>query len=484
MDHLPIFLDIKGKWAAVVGGGVAAARRAELFLRAGAYVTVFAPSLSDEFVALSEKFAFEHLGRMPYKPAELEGVAICVVATDDATTDEKAHEIVSKTDALVNVATRPDLCEFILPSIVDRSPLIVAVSTGGASPILGRMLKARLEATIPASYGRLADFVRGARAKVNAALADMTARRRFWERTLDGPIGEMVLAGDDARAAHALDVEIDHASAGEAQEIRGEVFLVGAGPGDPDLLTFRALRLMQKADVVLYDRLVDPAIVDLVRREAERIYVGKRPNNHALPQEEISELLVKLARQGKRVLRLKGGDPFVFGRGGEEIEKLADERIPFQVCPGVTAAIGCSAYSGIPLTHRDHAQACVFVTAHSKQGPIDLDWSSVIRPGQTVAVYMGLNHIEELMEAFVARGASPDLPAAIVDNGTRANQRVVVGTLATLAAKARAAQLRGPTIVIVGSVVSLREKLDWHWREGATAATTAAHATPDKNERL
>lgn len=455
---------MRGKWAAVIGGGLAAARRAELLLRAGAHVTVFAPGFSDEFTAVGEAHPFERIARWPHKAAELEGVAVCVVATDDAAQDERAHAIAREARALVNVATRPDLCDFVLPSIVDRSPLVVAISTGGASPILGRMLKARLEATIPAAYGRLAEFVRLSRAKVNAALADTTARRRFWETTLDGPIGEMVLAGDESRAVQALAAEIDHAAAGESAEGRGEVYLVGAGPGDPDLLTFRALRLMQKADVVLYDRLVDPAIVNLVRREAERIYVGKRPKEHPVPQEEISALLIRLARQGKRVLRLKGGDPFVFGRGGEEIERLAEHRIPFQVCPGVTAAIGCSAYSGIPLTHRDHAQACVFVTAHSKHGPIDLDWATVIRPDQTVAVYMGLAHIEELMAAFIAHGAAPDLPAAIVDNGTRANQRVVVGTLADLAGKARAAQLRGPTIVIVGSVVSLREKLDWHWR--------------------
>ena len=229
--------------------------------------------------------------------------------------------------------------------------------------------------------------------------------------------------------------------------------------------------MLQKADILLYDNLVTPAIVDLARREAERIYVGKRPKDHPVPQEEIGDLLIRLAREGKRVLRLKGGDPFMFGRGGEEIERLAEHRIPFQVCPGVTAAIGCSAYSGIPLTHRDHAQACVFVTAHSKRGPVDLDWPTVIRPDQTVAVYMGLDHIEELTAAFVAHGAAPDLPAAIVDNGTRPNQRVVVGTLADLAARARAAQLRGPTIVIVGTVVTLREKLDWRWRESAADNT-------------
>ncbi len=470
MEHLPIFLALRGKRAAVIGGGLAAARRAELLLRASADVTVFAPAFSHEFAAVAEAFAFARVARWPQSAAELEGASVCIVATDDKAQDERAHRLARQAGALVNVATRPDLCDFILPSIVDRSPVVVAISTGGASPILGRILKARLESTIPAAYGRLADFVRDFRGAVNGKIADAAGRRRFWERMLDGPAAEMVLAGDADRAAQALAADVE-AAVRENAETMGEVYLVGAGPGDPDLLTFRALRLMQRADVVLYDRLVDPAIVALARREAERIYVGKRPKDHPVPQEEISDMLVRLARSGKRVLRLKGGDPFVFGRGGEEIERLAENRIPFQVCPGVTAAIGCSAYSGIPLTHRDHAQACIFVTAHSKSGPVDFDWSTVIRPGQTVAVYMGLNHIEELTAAFIAHGAAPDLPAAIVDNGTRPNQRVVIGTVADIAGKARAAGLRGPTIVIVGTVVRLREKLDWHWRAGANEET-------------
>jgi uroporphyrin-III C-methyltransferase/precorrin-2 dehydrogenase/sirohydrochlorin ferrochelatase len=242
----------------------------------------------------------------------------------------------------------------------------------------------------------------------------------------------------------------------------GEVYLVGAGPGDPDLLTLRALRLMQQADVVLYDRLVDPAVLDLVRREAERVYVGKRPRDHIASQSEITQMLIRFARDGKRVLRLKGGDPFVFGRGGEEIETLADQGVPFQVCPGITAAVGCSAYSGIPLTHRDHAQACIFVTAHGKEGPIARDWSALVRPGQTVAIYMGLGHIEETMSAFVEQGVDPGTPAAIIDNGARPQQRVVVATVASLAKAARDAGLRGPTIIIVGSVVTLRAKLNWN----------------------
>ena len=461
MRHLPIFLDVSGKQAIVVGGGVPAARRAETLLNAGALVTIFSERLSGDCEQLRARHAFMHLARAPERPEDFAGAALCIVATDEPAADLRAHALAKQAGILVNVANNPGLCDFILPSIVDRSPLVVAISTGGASPLLGRMLKARLESTIPAAYGRLADFVRASRAVVSARLAAGPARRRFWENALDGPVAELVLAGDAQRAEEALADELQQATADGEIAMRGEVYLVGAGPGDPDLLTFRALRLMQKADVVLYDNLVDRAIVDMARREAERIYVGKRKGDHALPQEEISDLLVRLAKEGKRVLRLKGGDPFVFGRGGEEIEKLAEHRIPFQVCPGVTAAIGCSAYAGIPLTHRDHAQSVVFVTAHGRNGPLDLDWSALARPGQTAAVYMGLSRIEQLMSEFEAHGADPDTPAAIVDNGTRPNQRVVTGTVRTLAEQARAAQLRGPTIVIVGSVVTLREKLDW-----------------------
>jgi uroporphyrin-III C-methyltransferase/precorrin-2 dehydrogenase/sirohydrochlorin ferrochelatase len=301
----------------------------------------------------------------------------------------------------------------------------------------------------------------GFRDAVAKAIASPVQRRRFWETVLEGPIAERALSGDERAAGDELTRAIERAAAETAQAPHGEVYLVGAGPGDPDLLTFRALRLMQRADVVLYDRLTDPHVINLVRREAERIYVGKQPEDHELPQGEISALLVKLARQGKRVLRLKGGDPFMFGRGGEEIEALAAEGIPFQVCPGITAAIGAAAYAGIPLTHRDHAQACVFVTGHGKDGKIDLDWTALLQPRQTVAIYMGLRNIEALTGELVARGADADLPAAIVDNATRPNQRVVVGTLGTLAAKARAAELSGPSIIIIGTVVTLRDTLDW-----------------------
>jgi uroporphyrin-III C-methyltransferase / precorrin-2 dehydrogenase / sirohydrochlorin ferrochelatase len=460
MRHLPIFLELGGKAALVVGGGVVAARRAEHLVKAGARVTTFAAALTDDFRELLDQPNFRHAPRDP-EPSDFQSAVVCFVALEDQRLSEDIWAVAKKAGVWVNVADRPQFCDFIMPAIIDRDPLVVAISTGGASPILGRMLKARLETSIPAGYGRLAAFMGGFRDAVGKAIASPILRRRFWETVLEGPIAERALSGDEHSARAELSRAIERAGADTSEAPRGEVYLVGAGPGDPDLLTFRALRLMQKADVVLYDRLTDPHVMNLVRREAERIYVGKQPEDHELPQNEISALLVRLAKQGKRVLRLKGGDPFMFGRGGEEIEALAAEGIPFQVCPGITAAIGASAYAGIPLTHRDHAQACVFVTGHGKDGKIDLDWTALLQPRQTVAIYMGLRNVETLAHEFITRGADPTLPAAIIDNATRSNQRVVVGALGTLAANARAAELSGPAIIILGTVVTLRNTLDW-----------------------
>ena len=460
MRHLPIFLELGERRTIVVGGGVVAARRAEVLVKAGTRVTTFATALSEDFRGLLDQPNFRHEARDP-EPRDFEDLALCFVATEDMRLADRARAAAKTAGVLINVADRPRLCDFIMPSIVDRSPLVIAISTGGASPILGRMLKARLESLIPAAYGRLARLTGGFRLAVAKAIPSPVMRRRFWEAVLEGPIGERALAGDDRAADAELTRAIEQAASESAEPPRGEVYLVGAGPGDPDLLTFRALRLMQKADVVLYDRLTDEGVMNLVRREAERIYVGKQPEDHELPQAEISALLVKLALQGCRVLRLKGGDPFMFGRGGEEIEALAAHGIPFQVCPGVTAAAGAAAYAGIPLTHRDHAQSCVFVTGHGKDGKIALDWGALLQPRQTVAIYMGLRNLEALTREFITHGADADLPAAIVDNATRAAQRVVVGTLETLAEKARQAELGGPAIIIIGTVVTLRDKLDW-----------------------
>lgn len=461
MDQLPVFFNVQGRWIAVVGGGIAAARKAEIALQAGARVKVFAERLCEEFAALEAHKRFGAVPRMPLAE-DLEGCALVYCASEDIGHNRDAHATAKMARVPCNVVDMPELCDFTMPSIVDRSPVVIAVSTAGTSPILGRMIKARLETLLPASYGRVAAFVGRCRRKVASALKDFQQRRRFWERILDGPVVDLVLAGHDAEAVAEFDAELAATARGAERSQQGEVYLVGAGPGDPDLLTFKALRLMQRADVVLYDRLIGKGILNLVRRDAERIYVGKLPQEHTLAQDEISRMLLRLAQEGKRVLRLKGGDPFIFGRGGEEIELLAEAGVPFQVVPGITAASGCAAYAGIPLTHRDHAQICIFVTGHTKDGQLDLDWKALIQPRQTVAVYMGLAHLAELTRAFVEKGAAPSLPVALIDNGTRPNQRVLTGTLNSIAEKAADAGVKGPATVIIGSVVRLRDKLDWY----------------------
>jgi uroporphyrin-III C-methyltransferase/precorrin-2 dehydrogenase/sirohydrochlorin ferrochelatase len=313
-----------------------------------------------------------------------------------------------------------------------------------------------LETFIPANYGQLADLTRKFRDRVKKTFSDHSQRRRFWEQALQSPVTELMLAGKREAAEQLLEKQLlTH------QPTSGEVYLVGSGPGDPDLLTFRALRLMQQADVVVYDRLVSQPILDLVRRDAEKIYVGKERSNHAVPQEEINQLLAKLAKQGKRVLRLKGGDPFMFGRGGEEIETLAADGIPFEVVPAVTAALGTAAYAGIPLTHRDYAQSCVFVTGHLKDGSMDLNWQTLVQPNQTVVVYMGLQGIEQLCEKLIEHGLNKNKPIALVQQATTQNQKVVIGTLETLPEKVRNAHIQPPSLVIVGDVVKLHEKLAW-----------------------
>ncbi len=469
MEALPINLCVKNQPIAIAGGGTMAARRAELALKAGARVMLFAPDITAEF---PEDDRLVHLPR-DAEVDDLRGCRLAFGAADDDATNEAFHRAAKAAGVLVNVADRPDLCDFIMPAILDRSPLVISISSAGASPILARVLKARLETYFPASFGRLAKFAGALRGEVMRRLSRLADRRRFFETLIDGPIADLVLAGREDEARKRFEKELAAAAEKADAPPMGEVYLVGAGPGDPDLMTFRAMRLIQRADVVLYDRLIGQGLLNLVRRDAERIYVGKLPKEHTLQQEEISALLVRLAKQGKRVLRLKGGDPFIFGRGGEEIERLAEEGIPFQVVPGVTAAASCAAYAGIPLTHRDHAQACVFVTGHGKDGKVDLNWEALVQPRQTVAVYMGLLQLPVLVANFIAHGASPDLPAAVVENGTRRSQKVVVGTLATLEDKVRDAKLKGPAIIIIGTVVTLREKLAWFVPDEAPESLSA-----------
>lgn len=461
MDFLPLFHNLRGRQVLVVGGGEIALRKARLLAEAGARLRVVAPRIEDALRALVEQGAGELFER-GYQEHDLDGCALVIAATDDEPLNACVSREASARSLPVNVVDAPALCSVIFPAIVDRSPLMVAVSSGGDAPVLTRLMRARLETLIPAAYGRLAGLAQKFRGAVKQRFADVQQRRVFWEEVFQGSIAEQMLAGREAEAERLLTDKL----AGSAERELGEVYLVGAGPGDPDLLTFRALRLMQQADVVLYDRLVAPEIVDMCRRDADRIYVGKRRSEHALPQEQINRQLVDLAKQGKRVLRLKGGDPFIFGRGGEEIEELAAEGIPFQVVPGITAASGCSTYAGIPLTHRDYAQSVRFVTGHLKDHSCDLPWGDLVAPGQTLVFYMGLVGLPLICEQLIRHGRAAETPAALVQQGTTRHQRVFTGTLADLPQLVALHEVHAPTLVIVGEVVRLRDKLAWF--EGAS----------------
>lgn len=480
MEQLPVFLNLRGWPCLVVGAGPVGSGKAEVLAAAGGRVRIVAPEVCESAADLAREGLVE-LRRGRFEPSDLEGRRLVVAATGDRALNRRIVALAESRGILANSASDARSGHFSMPAIVDRSPVLAAVSTGGASPSLARYVRARLETLIPRSFGRLAELARAARPEVNARLPRIPDRRAFWDRVFEGPIAEMAFAGriEEARAALAAALD-DALEAGcGASNPAGEVYLVGAGPGDPDLLTFRAMRLMQQADVVVYDRLVSPGVLALVRRDAEKIYAGKRRAEHALRQPDINRLLVRLAREGRRVLRLKGGDPFIFGRGGEEIATLADEGIPFQVVPGVTAAAGCAAYAGIPLTHRDHAHSCTFVTGNLKNGRAALDWPAVARPGQTIVVYMGLVGLREICAGLVEHGLDAATPAALVEQGTTERQRVVEATLATLADRVEGAGVEPPTLVIVGEVVRLRGKLDW-FRAGARGADgppRRAHAT-------
>ncbi|BAN48256.1 siroheme synthase CysG [Metapseudomonas resinovorans] len=456
MDFLPLFHNLQGRQVLVVGGGEVALRKARLLADAGARLRVVAPRIEAQLLEMVEGSTGEaHL--RGYGEADLAGCVLVIAASDDQALNAEVSAQAQARGIPVNVVDAPKLCSVIFPAIVDRSPLIVAVSSAGDAPVLARLIRAKIETWIPSAYGQLAGLAKKFRDQVKALLPDVQQRRVFWEEVFQGPVAERMLAGQGAEAERLLAERV----AGGAPKALGEVYLVGAGPGDPDLLTFRALRLMQQADVVLYDRLVAEPIIELCRRDAERIYVGKRRADHALPQDEINRLLIEQAKLGKRVLRLKGGDPFIFGRGGEEIEELAANDIPFQVVPGITAASGCAAYAGIPLTHRDYAQSVRFVTGHLKDGSCDLPWGDLVAPGQTLVFYMGLVGLPMICEQLVKHGRAAETPAALVQQGTTSRQRVFTGTLANLPQLVVEHEVHAPTLVIVGEVVTLREKLAW-----------------------
>jgi len=465
--YFAAFLDLRGRPGVVVGGGPVAALKAEALLRSGVRVTAVAPEMCARLSELAVLGALR-LERRRFQPGDLVGAEIAIAATDDPAVNEAVSAAARALRIPVNVADNAALSSFIMPSVVDRPPLQIAISTAGTSPVLARKLRTVIETTVPFAFGRLAALIGRFRGASKARYSDPEVRRRFWEDVVDGPIADLVLSGNENAAIHALETKLAQGSSPE----KGFVSLVGAGPGDPELLTLRALRVMQSASVVLYDHLVSQPLVDLARRDAERIYVGKQQDKHALPQGDINALMVRLAREGKRVVRLKGGDPFIFGRGGEEIEALLEHGIAFEVVPGVTAAAGAAAYAGIPLTHRDYAQSCVFVTGHLKDGTAQLDWQALARPGQTVAVYMGVGALEQICRGMIEHGLPATMPAALVEKATLPQQRVTEGTLKSLPGLARGA--KPPALLIVGEVVRLRSRLAWFGGERAGDASELA----------
>jgi uroporphyrin-III C-methyltransferase / precorrin-2 dehydrogenase / sirohydrochlorin ferrochelatase len=457
MQALPIFFNIKHRLCVVIGGGDVATRKVVMLLKADASVTLVSPTLCQELSLLVEEGKIQYR-KSTFEAEQLHGACLVIAATDSEVVNEAVSIAAKSQNIPVNVVDAPDLCTFTMGSIIDRSPVVIAVSSEGKAPVLARYIRTKIETMLPASYGRIAAIAGEFREQVKAKFTTSQARRRFWEDVLQGPIVERILSGQEDAARNLLTNLLDETSTAKP---KGEVFLVGGGPGDPDLLTFRALRLMQQCDVCVYDKLVSPEVMELVRRDAELIYVGKARDQHTMPQEQINDLLARLALEGKRVLRLKGGDPFIFGRGGEEIETLMQHGIPFQVVPGITAANGVSSYAGIPLTHRDYAQACLFITGHLKDGTVNLDWEAMTRPNQTIVVYMGLIGLAEICKQLIMRGVSASMPVAVIQQGTTQNQRVVTATLSNIAEQVTIEQIKPPCLIIIGEVVLLREKLNW-----------------------
>ena len=456
MNYLPIFIDITQKPCLVIGGGDIAYRKIKLLLKANAQVHCVSRAFCDGISQLAEEGTITATQK-DFESSDINAQVLIVSATDDKVLNAEVSGLAKTANIPVNVVDAPDLCSFVIPSIVDRSPIVIAISSAGKAPVLARLIRAKLESTIPNAYGKLAELAGSFRAQVKAKFSNIEDRRYFWEKAFSGVVAEKVFAGKADEAKQELQTQLD----GIADSEMGEVYLVGGGPGDPDLLTFKALRLMQQADVILHDRLVSDEVMELVRRDAELIYVGKECHNHSVPQGDINQLLVDLAKQGRRVCRLKGGDPFIFGRGGEEIETLAENGVPFQVVPGITAASGCSTYSGIPLTHRDYSQSCRFVTGHLKDDTMNLPWDELAVEQQTIVFYMALKGAQHLSEQLQAHGMRGDMPLALVEKGTTPEHKVHTTTLAELPDVVADKAIRAPTLIIVGEVVKLREKLNW-----------------------
>ena len=458
MDHLPIFINVRQNPCLVIGGGDIALRKINLLIKAQAKVDCLSPLFCEGITNLSQN-ADVNLIQKRFESDDIKDYAIIIASTDDSSVNALISKSAKKARIPVNVVDSPELSSFIMPSIVDRSPVIIAVSSAGKAPVLARIIRAKLETVIPSAYGVLAEIAGEYRQKVKDRFSKIKDRRAFWESIFSGVIAEKVFSGRINEAKDDIEKQLKQASQMEL----GEVYLVGAGPGDPDLLTFKALRLIQQADVVLYDRLVSKGVMELVRRDSELIYVGKKGGSQeSTRQIDINDQLVELAKSGKRVCRLKGGDPFIFGRGGEEIESLSEHGIPFQVVPGITAASGCSSYAGIPLTHRDYSQSCRFVTAHLKNGTTNLPWDEFVIDQQTIVFYMALSGANYICQKLMEHGMDKDMPIAIIEKGTMPEQKVYISSLTKLPDLLATEDIHAPTLMIVGEVVKLNEKLNWY----------------------
>ena len=461
MDLLPIFLNIRDRKCVIVGGGSVALRKANLLSRAQAKLYVVATSICEELEALC-RACNGTVVHETFTPGHLEDAALVIAATDDQATNLAVSIAAKSLNIPVNVVDEAELCSFMMPSIVDKAPVLVAISSSGTAPVLTSKLKEMIEIVLPGRIDVLANLMGSYRGRVKDKLADPDQRLQFWQDLLESEIPEMVYTGNEDAAIEAIEQRLrDRLQAAKVGRKMGEVYLVGAGPGDPDLLTLRALRLMYKADVVLYDHLVSDEIMQKLRPDADKIYMGKERAKPSVEQETINEMLVKLAQEGKRVLRLKGGDPFIFGRGGEELETLAQAGVPFQVVPGITAANGCAAYAGIPLTHRDHAQSVRFLTGHLREGTLNLEWEHLVQEKQTLVFYMGLLGLQTICEQLIAHGMAADTPIAVIQQGTTRRQRVITDQLRSMPALAKKTGIEAPTIIIIGTVVNAREKLSW-----------------------
>ena len=465
MDYLPLFHNLKGRNILVIGGGEIALRKVRLVQEASAIITIVAKDFCPDLLEMDARdkehgcnglilitAGYEHQHML-----DLPNIVMVIAATNDRDLNRLVSEHAQTANILSNVVDDPKFSTVIFPSIVDRSPIQIAISSGGDAPVLVRLLRTRFEALLPAGMSKLGSLAGSFRERVKAKFSNGADRKAFWEEVFHGAIAEQAYANNLDEAERMLAHKLE-----STDEFKtGEVYLVGGGPGDPDLLTFKALRLMQQADIVLYDRLVSPEVLNLVRRDATRIYVGKTAGDHPVTQDNITQKLVDYALEGNRVVRLKGGDPFIFGRGGEEIETLAEHGIPFQVVPGITAASGCASYAGIPLTHRDHAQSVRFIAGHLRSGKMDLNWPELVQPNQTLVFYMGLNGMETICEQLKQHGLDPQTPAALIEKGTTDRQQVFIGDLDSLPEIVRKAGAKAPTLIIVGHVVSLHDKLAW-----------------------